>query len=304
MTILIGGYSDSAGRKVAMVPPLFCTAVRLFLLIIIASFDLHVGFLIPASVCEGFGGGMTTILMASFSYISNITSTQSRSIRIVLVELCMAIAGVSSFVYVGYAIHFFGYVWIFVFFLGVMLIGLCYVVFILPEVYPTSANPTVKSHLLTTEHFRRVLALYMKDDAEGSGRHWKLRFTFLVMAVTMALQYGYIDVQTFFMLSAPLCFTSVWIGYYFAAALAVKMLTTLVVTHVFLRFTGDVVLIVVGLLFGVGDQLNFGLATSRVTLFAGKYTLYSVRSSEMAHAENFFHSLGLGTKMRISYYRY
>ena len=286
MSILIGGYSDSAGRKVAMVLPLVCTSVRLFLLIIIAFFDLHIGFLIPANMCEGFGGGITTLLMASFSYISNITSSRNRSTRIVLVELTMSVAGVSSFLYVGYAIKLFGYVWIFVAFLGLMFIGLCYVVFILQEVRPTSANPTDKAHLLTTEHFKRVLALYLKDDAEGSGRHWKLRFTFLVMAITIALQYGYVDIQTFFMLSPPLCFNSVWIGYFFAAALAVKILTTLVVTHIFVRYTGDLILIVVGLLFGIGDQLNFGLSTTRVMLFAGQYIRYFIVSSEMVHAEN------------------
>jgi len=211
------------------------------------------------------------MLMASFSYISNITTTQSRSVRIVIVELCSGLADIISYLSVGYATHLLGYIWTFVIFLGVIFAALCYVVFILPEVNPMSAATTDKADVFTTEHFRRVLALYLRDDEEGSGRHWKLRFTLLLMGITSAVQLGSTDVQTFFLLSAPLCFTAVWVGYFFAAARLIKILTGLLMTHIFVRYVGDVILMVVGLLFGTGDQLMFAFSTNRVMLFVGKY---------------------------------
>jgi len=277
-TVLLGGYSDTIDRKVALVPPLLGAAVRLLLFIAIVCFDLPLGFLILASLCDGFGGGICTMLMATCSYVSNVSSTQSRSIRIVIVEFSVGLANVISCLSVGYSINLLGYVWTFVLFLGIVFTALCYVVFIVAEVSPVSATTTDKADFFTTKHFRQVLALYMKDDEDGSDRHWKLRFTLLVMGTASALELGNSDVQTFFMLSAPLCFSAVWIGYFFAASFLSKMVTTLTMTHVFVRRIGDPMLMVVGLLFGTGDQLMFGFSTNRLMLFVGKYcVLFSYR---------------------------
>jgi len=255
------------------VPPLVGASVRLLILIAIVFFDLPLGLLILASLCDGFGGGICTMLMASFSYVSNVTGTRSRSIRIVLVELSGVLADVISFLFVGYAARLFGYIWTFVIFLGILFTALCYVVFALPEVSVISATTIDKRDFFTLEHFRRVVSMYVKDDADGSGRCWKLRFTLLAMGMTSALQLGSRDVQTFHMLSAPLCFTSVWVGYYFAASRLIKVLTTLAMTHIFVHYVGDVILMVVGFVFGTGDQLMFGLSMNRVMLFTGKYSV-------------------------------
>lgn len=271
MTVLLGGYSDATGRKVALVPPLIGAAVRLVLFIVIVFFDLHPGFLILASICDGLGGGMCAMFMASLSYVASITSHRSRSRRIVVVEYSAGLAVVTSNLSMGYAIHVLGYAWTFVVLIGILFIALCYVVFILRETEPVSAITADQAKFLTAEHFRRVLALYVKDDTAGLERHWKLRFTFLLVGMTSAIQVGGIDTETLFMLSAPLCFTAVWIGYFYAAEHFVKSLTTLVLTHVFVRHAGDLILVFVGLVFGAGYELMFGLSTNRVMLFMGKY---------------------------------
>ena len=211
------------------------------------------------------------MLMASFSYISSVTSSQSRSRRVVVVEVSGGLAVVISYLYTGYAIRFLGYAWTFVFFLSIIFAALCYVVLVLSEANPVSAATTDKADLFTTKHFRQVLALYLKDDADGSRRHWKLRITLLLFGMTSAVHLGSFDVRTLFMLSAPLCFTSVWISYYYAISHLVMILTSLIMTHIFVHHVGDLILIIVGLLFGIGYELMFGLSTNRVMLFMGKY---------------------------------
>jgi len=218
------------------------------------------------------------MLMALFSYICSVTSTESRSRRVVVVAVTSGLATIVSHLSVGYAIHFLGYAWTFVFLLGIIFTALCYTVFILPEVDPVSATTTVKAVFFTTEHFRRVLALYVLDDADGLGRHWKLRFTLLVLGVTSVVQLGCFDAETLFMLSAPLCFTSVWIGYFNVVSYFVTTLTNFIVTHIFVHHVGDLILMVVGLVCGTGYELMFGLSTNQVMLFLGKYILYSVNA--------------------------
>lgn len=267
VVILLGGYSDHKGRKVALLPPLIGAAARLLLAIAIISFDLHLGYLIIASVCEGFGGGICTLMMATFSYISSITDVQSRSRRVVIVEAVNGLAFIVSDFCMGYAISLLGYAWTFVILLGIMFATLCYVAFVLPEVDPVSTTTTATAEFFSLKHFRRLLALYMKDDDSRSGRHWKLRLTLLVLVVTTAVQLGRLDVQTLFMMSAPLCFTSLWIGYFYAASDLVGYLTSLIVTHALVNYVGDQILIAVGLLSGVGYELMFGLSHNRTMLF-------------------------------------
>jgi len=274
VVILLGGYSDAAGRKLALLPPLVGAAARLLLALAVVYFRLHPGYLIVASFGDGLGGGVITTLMASFAYISSVTDARSRSRRVVVVEAANGLAHVVSDVSVGYAIGALGYAWTFVALLGVILAALCYFVFVLPDVTPpvsAAENKAAAAVFFTSKHFRQLLALYATDDAAASGRHWKLRFVLLIFVTTSVVQLGRFDVQTLFMLSAPLCFTSVWIGYFSAAAEFVGYLTSLAVTHLLVDYTGDQILIVIGLLSGMGYELVFGLSRSRLMLFMGKY---------------------------------
>jgi len=256
-----------------LLPPLIGAAARLLLAIAIVSFDLHPGFLILASVCDGFGGGICTMLMATFSYISSITDIRSRSRHVVIVEAANGLAFVVSNFSIGYGVIMLGYAWTFVILLGVVFSTLCYVTFVLSEVDPLSAATAAeaKADFISSKHFRRLLALYVKDDPGSSGRHWKLRFTLLVLVVTSALQLVRFDVQTLFMLSPPLCFTSVWIGYFYAVTDLIGYITSLIMTHILVDYIGDLILIVVGFLSGLGYELMFGLSRNRYMLFMGKY---------------------------------
>jgi len=268
-TVLWAGYSDATSRKLAVLPPLIGAAVRLLLFLAIIYFDMHPAFLIVASICDGFGGGMCAMLMASFSYIASVTGSHSRSWRVVIVEVSSGLAVAVSQLCIGYAVHYLGFAWTFVILLSTLFTALCYTVFILPEADVMSATATDSGQFFTTKHFRRVLTLYMNDGEDGSQRHWKLRFTLLLMALTCAVKIGDTDVETLFMLSAPLCFTAVWIGYFFATTFFIRSLVSLVVTHIFVRHVGDLILIVVGLMFGVAYQIMFGLSTNRLMLFTG-----------------------------------
>lgn len=207
------------------------------------------------------------MLMASFSYISSITDMHSRTRRVIIVDAVNGLAFVLSNFSIGYAISLFGYAWTFVILLGIIFTALCYVTFVLPEVESVSATTTNDAEFFSSTHFRRLFALYMINDADGSGRHWKLRSTLLIFVVTSAIQLGQFDVQTLFMLSPPLCFTSIWIGYFYAVTNLVRYLTSLVATHILVDYVGDQILIVIGLLFGVGYELMFGLSQNRIMPF-------------------------------------
>ena len=255
-----------------LIPPLIGAALRLLLSIAIVSFDLHPVFLILPALCDGIGGGWCGMLMAVFSYVASVTDTCARSTRIVVVEFSIGVSIVISELSIGYAIAVLGYAWTFVILLGVIFAALCYAAFVLSNVASPAAVNGGPVTFFTTKHFRRVLSLYVRDDEAGTRRHLKLRLMLSILILTTAVQMGRVEVQTLFLLSPPICFSAIWVGYFFAVSYFIPSLMNLVVTHIFVRHVGDLALIVVGLLFGCAYHLMFGLATNRTTVFLGKFS--------------------------------
>jgi len=261
---MLGGYSDHAGRKTPIVSSLIGASVQLIILMCVNIFDLHLGFLILSSAIDGIGGGTCTILMSCFSYISDVTDDRHRSIRVVVLELFGGIAYVASVLGIGYAIAYLGLLWSFVVLLGVNLLALTYVVFLLPE----SFEPDSDCHLFTSTHFSRVAALFTDSGSEaGPRRCRKVLFCLGAVFLVNCVEMGRGDAMTLFMLSPPLVLDSIWIGYFYASGCVVTNICCVCVTHVFARRFGDLKLIAIGLLSGVGYMLTFGLATNTIVLF-------------------------------------
>jgi MFS family permease len=269
-TILLGGYSDLAGRKAAIISPLVGAAFRLLIFIFTVAFDLHPVFLIVSSVVDGIGGGTSTILMACSAYISDVSDNRTRSTRVVILEVSSGIALVTSVLGLGYALANLGFMWTFVILMGVLLLAMVYVVFVLPE----TVNHLPESgavQLFKVEHFTRLLKLFINSGEDHMTKHkWELRFALIVVFLVSAIQTGRTDVMTLFMLAPPLCFTSVWIGYFYAIAFFVMNLSMLIFTHPVVKRIGDLWPIVIGSLSGAGYMLMFGLATNSTELFLCK----------------------------------
>jgi MFS family permease len=266
-TILLGGYSDHAGRKAAIIPPIIGAACRLMVFMFAFALNLHPAYLLISSVIDGIGGGTSTMLMACSAYISDVTDSQNRSMRIVIFQVCAGIALSASLIGLGYAIEILGYMWTFVILVGVLLLSLIYTVFILPETInrpPEDQSVT----FFNAKHFTRLLTLFVTNNEDHvTKRHWKLHFALVVVFLVSAVSMGRNDVQTLFMLAPPLCFTSIWIGYFYAVAYIITNMFMLVFTRLVVKRMGDLWPVVIGLLSGAGYMLMFSLATSRIELF-------------------------------------
>lgn len=209
VTTALGSFSDKAGRKVALIPPLVGGILRFLVSVVLIVFSLPLELLILAAFLEACSGGVSTFLMGSFASISDITTPEQRSFRIFILEVALGIGNFVSQIATGYVINLLGFMYPLIILGGIHVINLLYTVFLLPE---SRKGDLRNVSLFSREHFRKMWQLYTKDDE--SRRRWKLQLCLFLLFITVMVQLGSSDCIVYFLISFPLCFTPVLIGYY------------------------------------------------------------------------------------------
>ncbi|XP_076058807.1 putative peptidoglycan muropeptide transporter SLC46 [Oratosquilla oratoria] len=88
--LFMGSWSDSYGRKIPMLLPIF----GYFFSALVYMFNSYVWYLSPeyiilAGIPRALSGSFATLLMASYSYIADLTKLQSRTMRIAFMDAMM-----------------------------------------------------------------------------------------------------------------------------------------------------------------------------------------------------------------------
>ena len=89
----MGGWSDMFGRKL----PMFLPAVggvlsSIVYILVVSSHTLGVEWLCLASFLSGICGGFTSVIANCFSYVAAISDTESRTLRVSVVESMVFVA--------------------------------------------------------------------------------------------------------------------------------------------------------------------------------------------------------------------
>lgn len=269
-TVFLGGFSNRVGRKLVLLLPLVGGALRLLFFIAVFTLRLSLVYLVVSSFVDGLFGMSCSMLMACFSYASDITTHQQRSIRLVLLQMCSGLALITSSLATGYVIHSLGHVWMFVFLLGILAIAFCYIVFFLQESFvPTQPSRDHSFLYWVVEPFVSTFAVFRRSNVPG--RRCCLSVALLVSFLVGFVQLGRSDPQVLYLFSYPFCFNSLWIGYYSATFYLVVNVAMILATWTLGRFVGDIGLVFIGTFFGVAYELMFGFAVNKVMIFLGMW---------------------------------
>jgi len=82
MVLLLGPWTDTGGRRPALLAPPIGSAIEAILILIIMYLDWPVYILFVGEAINGFSGFATIMTMAAFSYVSDITTEQKLAIHI------------------------------------------------------------------------------------------------------------------------------------------------------------------------------------------------------------------------------
>ncbi len=106
---LLGPYSDKVGRRMPMFLGLGGLILNMGIYMVVSLLNFNIHFLILGAFLEGLLGSLSVIVMAGFSYITDITSIESRAFRIMMAEMSMMVPMTIGQVVVGYFIQWWGF---------------------------------------------------------------------------------------------------------------------------------------------------------------------------------------------------
>lgn len=269
--IFLGGYSDLAGRKVAIVLPLIGALIKLAILIVISKAGLHVAYMFIGSFMDGVFGGTAVLITGCFSSIADITTNENRSFRIIILELCISVGVILSQILFGFIIKLLGYTWPFAILAALIFSLLIYVPLRVRETV-TPSGPVPKCQSI---YFTKAVLLYVRDPTK-TRRRLKLIITILSVTILSGIFLGGNSVDTYRTMNSPFCWSSVMIGLFAGAKYTVAAVGTITLTKTLQPRLGDLRLVIFGCVSGAAYYIAFSFASKTWHLFAGEYCFFAI----------------------------
>ncbi|XP_053363570.1 proton-coupled folate transporter isoform X2 [Clarias gariepinus] len=262
IVILIGSWSDRAGRRLVLILPSLGLAVQATVYLIVMYLKLPVVWFLLGRICSGLSGDFNAILAGCFAYVADISDKQSRTFRVAILEACLGVAGMFASIIGGKWRHAQGYINPFWLVLATNLATALYAYFFVPE----SVTPDPGARFLSTQHLKAVYKLYTSGGQGGHrSRLWLYTLCFFLVITVHA---GSRELYVLYELSTPLCWDSELIGYG-SAAHHMAYLTSLLGIWVLRRCLDDSFVAIIGLVSNMVGLVVFSFANTTALMFSG-----------------------------------
>lgn len=269
--LFLGSWSDRHGRKVPMVLPLLGNLLGALVYVINAQMmTLPSSYILFAGLPIALTGGMSTLLMACFSYISDITKLRARTTRVALVDLGFSLGSPVGLLLGDFLYYYVGYLGIYWTAAGLYLLATLYTIIRVKDTRGPTARPGVPSgpvqgreigmcqDLFDTENVRRSFATAFKRRPD------KGRAKVLLLIAAMCVM-----VMEFGGLGMDYLYTKRMFGWTYnqyvelsVTRLVIQLAVTSAVLPVLSYYlqVGDTVLVLVGCVSKIVGQIVIGLA--------------------------------------------
>lgn len=270
--LFLSAYSDKAGRKYAIVPPIIGGFLYVSGYLIIIFFNLPIWCFWISSFVEGLFGGMSLLFVGCFSYIADITKKEQRQFRITVMEMVPFFFGILTPIGAGYLIQKTGYFWPVLISFGGHVLNLIYVIFFVPETirkgHPSDDNKITSSKKFAISNLGdsfKVISIETPDK-----RRWKLQVLLLSFFVHRFAS-GVYNIDSLFQLNIPLCWTAVIIGYYKTTIIGVSTIGSLVLAKLLKFCVTDAMIAVLASAFDIVHCIYLGLVKNTIMMFLCEY---------------------------------
>ncbi|XP_070557507.1 proton-coupled folate transporter-like isoform X2 [Ptychodera flava] len=240
----LGSYSErGGGRKICVLIPVTGLTLYLFCILINIYLELPLSFLFIAEFIRGITGQGFTATAMSYAYIADITTEEQRAFRLILLEVCGFIGGSLAQITTGYWIRSHGYLpptWLAY---SLMILTVLYIIFWVEETVPV--DKSVISKWKMRQQFVDIVSLFT---GSSQGTRFQLSVFSICLFVFFLIIGSAPGIIILSLLGPPLCFTSVYIGYYQAIYDAMNAIGLFVAGKVLTRYLGDLATAQVGFL--------------------------------------------------------
>ncbi|XP_078086656.1 proton-coupled folate transporter [Mustelus asterias] len=133
-SVLLGAWSDQAGRKLGMILPSIGASVGGVVFIVVVQVKgMSVYWCVLASALIGIFGNYVAIFLSVFSYIADITNDGNRTMRIGIVQSMVYIGGTVGYLLSGWLLQNYTFTHVFGVYCGCQVVSIVYVVLWLQE---------------------------------------------------------------------------------------------------------------------------------------------------------------------------
>ncbi|XP_046438910.1 proton-coupled folate transporter-like [Daphnia pulex] len=272
----LGSYSDLYDRKWPLLFPACGMVLASIVYILMSLYDsIPVSMIVLASFLSGIFGGFVSCIMSVMSYISAVTSEESRSLRVAMLE-AMTFCGGTVGPFIGGALlgatqsHAAVFLVIMAFYVLVIL----YVIFLVPSVKDdrsadeqlilTSENYCRK--LFSCHHFQSSLQTCFKP--RPNNRRRNLLLLIACALITMTVTAGEMDVAYLFTKDDPLNWSYETYSYYFGLKFGVGALSLIALSPVVRRLNlQEAITCCIGLVSKAAGLVLHGFATTNAMMF-------------------------------------
>lgn len=259
---LLGAWSDSAGRRPALILPAAGMALQTAIYLLVMYLELHVAFFLLGRLVSGLTGDYSLILAGCFSYVADTSERRVRTFRVAVLEACLGTAGMVASIGGGQWRRAQGYINPFWLAFATSLAATLYATFFLRE----SVKQKKETKLFTLSHYKAVYKLYTAPEQPGS--RWKLALYSLAFFLIVTVHFGARDLYVLYELGFPLCWASDLIGYGSAASYLVY-LSSLAGLRLLQLCLKDNWVAEIGLISNIAGLVVISLATTTALMFTG-----------------------------------
>ncbi|XP_071955244.1 proton-coupled folate transporter-like [Antedon mediterranea] len=266
MTLILGSWSDYVGRKPAILITAVGTLLNLIVWTIVVALNLPLEILIASAFLRGMSGGTSLFLAACFTYISDVTTTENRTTRIIACEFVFLMSFSCGQFGGGFLVDQFSYTIAYTVAIGFTFISIIYntIPYLLRETIVTKINfkESIKKQLVA------ISAIWTEKDLEYKKMFVVVNICFFI-AISCIASTTVMSLLTLHFLAQPFCFSYLMVSFYTAALALAATIGLLLCVVLLKRWLNDYWLIHLSMLSAMLSNFVSAIAKTTTIAFVG-----------------------------------
>ncbi|XP_070558344.1 proton-coupled folate transporter-like isoform X2 [Ptychodera flava] len=262
-SLFLGSRSERGwGRKLTLLIPVVGIMLSIAITLVVIMFRLPIPYFFISEVLRGLSGSLFTVFAISFAYISDVATKEQLSMRLILAEATLYVAGCVSQIGVGRWIKVAGFLpplWLS---LGVTACTVLYIAFWLEE-----TRPRQNHKFSLCDQFNDVIQMFSNKPRGYSSRLTVISVAFFFASLTLT---SYV-LTILYVIAPPYCFDSVLIGYYQAFMFLAIGIGLLAGGKLLACCMGDIGIAQVSFLSAIGLYLMIAFAKSPIMILCAPF---------------------------------